>query len=78
MRPQRSAIQPPIGLNAMATHEAIEVISATWPAVRDRLRVMGPRPALSAELEKASRNNPPSASHQMTAARPTMPWRESR
>nr|WP_231168536.1 hypothetical protein [Bradyrhizobium sp. 41S5] len=76
-RPQRSAIQPPIGLNAMATQDAKDVSNATCAAVSWRLRVIGPRPALNAELAKASRKRPPRASHQMTPARPLIPVRES-
>ncbi len=77
MRPQRSAIQPPMGLKAMDTQEASDVIQATSAGVSCWSRVMGPRPTLSAELEKASRKRPPSASHQMVPARPEMPWRAS-
>ncbi|MNV36725.1 hypothetical protein D3C71_1282140 [compost metagenome] len=77
MRPQRSAIHPPMGLKAMATHAANDVISATCPAVKPRSRVMGPNAALKAELAKASRNSPPSASHQIRPARPVIPGRES-
>ena len=76
-RPQRSAIQPPIGLNNMATHDENEVSNATSVALRFKLRVIGFNPALRAEFEKASRNRPPNANHQITPALPLIFPRES-
>lgn len=57
--------------------QRLDVSSATCEAASCRFRVMGPSPALNAELENASRNSPPSASRPMRPALAFMPGQES-